>query len=219
MHTVSEKNKAIGVSRAEGKLAGAARAFRFDFRGKIVLDIGSSTGGFTEYALARGAKKVVAVEKGTRQMKAPLRFDPRIELHEKTDIFEFYVKNGEGQKAGENLKNRKNIEEGKNWTEEYPDVVLADVSFVSLTKVLKYAIMKLSREKTDFLVMLKPQFEAKPEQLNKGVVKNEKIRREIIKSFEFWLKQNGFLIVKKRDNELAGKNGNIERFYWLKPAK
>ena len=74
MHT------SMPASRAENKLAGAAQAFSYDFRGKTVLDIGSSTGGFTEYALLRGAKKVIAVEKGTRQMKAPLRFDPRIDL-------------------------------------------------------------------------------------------------------------------------------------------
>lgn len=182
------------VSRAENKLAGAASFFRFDFRDKTVLDIGSSTGGFTEYALGRGAKRVIAVEKGTRQMKAPLRFDPRVELHEKTDIFEFI-------------------------TNEKIDVVLADVSFVSLTKVLNYA-KTLANETTEWLVMLKPQFEAQPEQLTKkGVVKNEKMRREIIKGFEGWLGRNGFLILNKRDNELAGRNGNVERFYYLKLAK
>ena len=67
--------------------------------------------------------------------------------------------------------------------------------------------------------MLKPQFEARQDRLNKGVVKNEKVRREIIKNFETWLKQNGFIIIKKRDNDLAGKNGNLERFYYLKLAK
>ena len=76
------------VGRAELKLAEAAEAFVYDFLSKTVLDIGSSTGGFTEYALGRGAKKVIAIEKGTRQMKAPLRFDPRVELHEKTDFLE-----------------------------------------------------------------------------------------------------------------------------------
>ena len=181
------------VSRAEGKLAGAAWAFSYDFRGKTVLDIGSSTGGFTEFALNKGAKKVVAVEKGTNQMKAPLRFDSRVDLREKTDIFS--VKREDLPKI---------------------DTILADVSFVSLTKVLAYAKMKIARRNTDFLVMLKPQFEAHENQLNKGVVKNEKVRREIIKSFEMWLKKNGFLIVKKRDNEVAGKYGNQERFYLLK---
>ena len=75
------------VGRAELKLAGAVRAFGYDFRGKTVLDIGASTGGFTELALRQGAKKVIAVEKGTRQMKAPLRFDARVELYEKTDFY------------------------------------------------------------------------------------------------------------------------------------
>ena len=191
---LTENVKNSYVSRSENKLAGAARAFSYDFRDKIVLDIGSSTGGFTEYALTHGAKKVIAVEKGTNQMKAPLRFDSRIELHEKTDVFDFE-------------------------TEEEVDTILADVSFVSLTKVLAYAKIKLACRKTDFLVMLKPQFEAFPNELNRGVVKNEKMRREIIKRFENWLKKNGFLIVGKRDNTLAGKNGNLERFYFLRLVK
>jgi len=182
------------VGRAEFKLENAVDAFSFDFRDKVVLDIGSSTGGFTECALKRGAKKVVAVEKGTKQMKAPLRFDSRIDLHEKTDIFEFRL-------------------------DERIDVVLADVSFVSLRKVLICAKREFAGPNTDFLVMLKPQFEAKPEQLNKGVIKNERIRRDIIKSFELWLRANGFLIKDKRDNALAGRNGNLERFYFLSLAK
>ena len=186
MNTGNEKN------RGYFKIKGAARAFDFDFRDKVVLDIGSSTGGFTEYALEQGAKKVIAVEKGTNQMKSPLRDNPRIELHEKTDIFDFVCK---------------------------PDVVVADVSFLSLTKVLKYAKMNLSRSDTDFLVMLKPQFEAEPKDLVKGIVKNETIRRNIIKKFETWLKLNGFLIVKKHDNELEGRRGNKERFYYLRLAK
>ena len=187
MHTENVKNR--GYYKSEG----AVRAFNFDFKSKVVLDIGSSTGGFTEIAIEHGAKKVIAVEKGTNQMKTPLRYDHRVELHEKTDIFDFETKE--------------------------PDIIVADVSFLSLTKILKYAKIHLSRSDTDFLVMLKPQFEAGPHQLNKGVVKNEKIRREIIKNFETWLKLNGFIVIKKRDNDLAGKNGNLERFYYLKLAK
>lgn len=189
------------VGRAELKLAEAAKAFSYDFRGKTVLDIGSSTGGFTELALRLGALRVIAVEKGTKQMKAPLRFDERIELYEKTDIFEFVVP--ERVRAAGGL-----------------DVILADVSFVSLRKVLAYARKNLASRKTDFLVMLKPQFEAEERQLVRGVVKNEKMRREIMRGFEEWLKGNGFLILKKRDNETVGKvGGNRERFYWLRLAK
>ena len=186
------------VGRAELKLAEAAKAFSYDFRGKVVLDIGSSTGGFTELALRLGASKVVAVEKGTKQMKAPLRFDERIKLYEKTDIFEFKVSEGV----------------------DGFDVILADVSFVSLREVLAYARENLASRKTDFLVMLKPQFEADAGQLVRGVVKNEKMRREIMRGFEEWLRLNGFLILKKQDNETVGKvGGNRERFYWLRLAR
>lgn len=181
------------VSRAENKLAGAAQAFSYDFHDKTVLDIGSSTGGFTEYALTHGAKKVIAVEKGTNQMKAPLRLDSRLDLREKTDIF---------------TVTRPSV--------GHLDTILADVSFISLTKVLAYAKAELAdRGHTDFLVMLKPQFEARPDQLIQGVVKNERIRRDIIKQFELWCKSRGFVIKAKRDNDLPGKNGNLERFYWL----
>lgn len=212
------------VGRAELKLAEAAEAFVYDFLSKTVLDIGSSTGGFTEYALGRGAKKVIAIEKGTRQMKAPLRFDPRVELHEKTDFLEIDRKSQIRQDGDREVLS---CQENADLQIEKPvelvlplqvDVVLADVSFVSLTVILKKA-QQIVNPKADFLVMLKPQFEAKPYQLQKGVVKNEKMRREIIHHFEEWLKRNRFLIIKKRDNELVGKNGNRERFYYLKIAK
>jgi len=182
------------VNRGYLKIEGAVSAFNFVFKDKIVLDIGSSTGGFTEFALSHGAKKVIAVEKGSHQMKAPLRFDPRIELHEKQDIFDFEL--------------NKEI-----------DVVVADVSFLSLTKILEYLKNNLPNKNADMLMMLKPQFEAEPKYLNRGVVKNEKIRRDIIKKFEQWLKLNGFIIVNKRDNDTHGRHGNIERFYHLHFAK
>lgn len=204
MNIANAENKSRKFSRVRGsetttptrgflKISGAVKAFHYDFRGKTVLDIGSSTGGFTKLALDLGAKKVVAVEKGTNQMSIPLRFDPRVELHEKTDIFDF-----------ETIA---------------ADTIVADVSFLSLTKILSYAKNHLARKDTDFLVMLKPQFEASPRDLNRGVVKNESIRRRILKDFEFWLKAEGFIVVKKHDNELTGKTGNRERFYYLQLAK
>ena len=196
----------MAVSRAEFKIEGAVSAFNFDFRGKIVLDIGSSTGGFTEFALSAGALMVVAVEKGARQMKAPLRFDSKVELHEKTDIFDV---------VAEGRKNDELDGMAKKVVIPNPDVILADVSFVSLKPVLAYAKKYIASAKTEFLVMLKPQFEALDSQLNRGVVKNERVRREIIRDFEGWLKSNGFVIKGKKDNNLAGKKGNLERFYWL----
>ncbi len=199
------------VGRAELKLAGAVRAFGYDFRGKTVLDIGASTGGFTELALRQGAKKVIAVEKGTRQMKAPLRFDARVELYEKTDFFDVRGAN----KAGKLV-----VEQGQKTNELVRGVqvqtVVADVSFVSLRKILAHA-REIVATGADFLVMLKPQFEASPVQLNRGVVKNERMRREIIRKFEEWLRREGMVVLKKRDNEVAGKvGGNLERFYWIR---
>lgn len=220
-HTsMQDTHVGMPVSRAENKLAGAAQAFSYDFRGKTVLDIGSSTGGFTEYALLRGAKKVIAVEKGTKQMKAPLRFDPRIDLREKTDIFSV-TRSSLSRDQHESEVNKSNLDKPKTDTPKINvkiDTILADVSFISLKQVLFHAKKQLASPQTDFLVMLKPQFEAKPFQLKNGIVKNETIRRDIIKDFEAWLKNNGFLIVNKRDNILAGKNGNLERFYFLKLA-
>ena len=188
---MSAGNSQASILRVYQKIEGAARTFNFDFRDKTVLDIGSSTGGFTAYALNSGAAKVIAVEKGTNQMQRPLRYDERIDLHEKTDIFTFKPA-------------------------KRPDVIVADISFLSLTKILSYARLHLATRGTDFLVMLKPQFEARPSDLTRGVVKNETIRRRIIKDFEFWLKSHHYVIIKKHDNDLKGKTGNRERFYWLR---
>lgn len=207
------------VGRAELKLEEAAKAFRYDFRGKTVLDIGSSTGGFTEYALRNGAAKVVAVEKGTNQMKAPLRFDPKIVLLEKTDIFEVMLAEWRSKISGRwlTVAGRGEVAELQD---RGIDTVVADVSFVSLKKVLLHVKQKIADKNTDYLVMLKPQFEAFADQLVNGVVKNEKMRREILHGFEQWLGKHGFVVLAKRDNETVGKvGGNRERFYWLRAAK
>lgn len=184
----------MNPTRAESKLSSALNTIPLDFREKTVLDIGSSTGGFTSEALRRGAKKVIAIEKGTNQMKPALAMNPKVELHEKTDIFTFKPA-------------------------EKPDIILADVSFISLTKVIAYAKMNLIGPQTVLLVLLKPQFEAKPHHLKNGIIKNHKIRRELIQNFETHLKQNHFLTLAKQDSQIPGRHGNQERFYLLKPTK
>lgn len=216
MNTESVKN------RGYYKIEGAARAFNFDFKDKVVLDIGSSTGGFTQYAIDHGAKKVIAIEKGTNQMKEPLRSNPKVELHEKTDIFDFRITETPSEGHPQLLRGRSEEprEDGRDERpEEGVSVILADVSFISLTKILKYAKDNLVNSNTEFLVMLKPQFEADDRDLKDGIIKNETIRRQVIKKFEQWLKSNGFLIIKKKDNDLKGKHGNTERFYYLHLAK
>jgi 23S rRNA (cytidine1920-2'-O)/16S rRNA (cytidine1409-2'-O)-methyltransferase len=177
------------VSRAALKLASAAKKLSLDFRNKVVMDVGSSTGGFTQYALKNGAKKVIAIEVGTNQLHPDLQGEPKIELHEKTDIRNFN-------------------------TDEIIDIVLADVSFISLREVLP-AIANLSNKNTQIAVMLKPQFEAGANQINKGVIKNNNLRRKILRDFEDWAKKT-FIILDKADSEVAGSKGNVERFYLLK---
>lgn len=180
------------VSRAALKLASVAEALRLDFKDKVVLDVGSSTGGFTDYALRRGARKVIAVEVGTGQLHPTLQGHPRIELHEKTDIRDFI-------------------------TDETIDIVVADVSFISLREILP-PVAKLCSKQTRLVAMVKPQFEAVQDNLkHKGVIKNDKMRRDILKDFEAWA-QSRFIILDKADSAVQGAKGNQERFYLLQKA-
>lgn len=192
------------VSRAGLKLAGAAAKFRLDFRSKIVLDVGSSTGGFTDYALKHGAQKVIAVDIGTNQLHPSLRYDPRVELHEKTDIrrLELRVKGKEQRETNVVIIARS------------PDIVIVDVSFISLHEILPH-ISRLMARNSRLVAMAKPQFEAASNDLIQGVVKNNHLRRDILKSFEARIRQQ-FVIVYKADSDVRGAKGNRERFYLLK---
>lgn len=178
------------VSRAGLKLASVASELGLDFWSKIVLDVGSSTGGFTDYALQNGAKNVIAVDVGTNQLHPSLRSNPKVELHEQTDIRDFSTKLA-------------------------LDMIVIDVSFISLTQILP-SVARLASRDTQIIAMVKPQFEAIASGLkHKGVIKNEKIRRQILKDFEIWTKSN-FVIINKSDSKVAGSKGNLERFYLLK---
>ncbi len=186
---MSKEKSAKYVSRAGDKLASVAADLKLNLKNKAVLDVGSSTGGFTDYSLQSGAIKVVGVELGTNQLHPKLRDNPRVELHEKTDILNY--------KPTENF-----------------DVILMDLSFISLRKVLP-RIAKIANKNTEIVVLFKPQFEAKESQKNRGVIKNNSIRRELMKDFEAWVK-NLFNIVNKADSKIVGNKGNRERFYKLK---
>lgn len=181
------------VSRAGLKLASVASALNLHFKNKTVLDVGSSTGGFTDFSLQHGAKKVIAVDVGTNQMHPKLRSHERVELHEKTDIRDFVLK-------------------------EKPDIIVIDVSFISLREILPHIAQNFSGESTQVVAMVKPQFEAGKNQTSKGVIKNDTIRRQILKDFEVWSK-GFFTIQDKADSEVSGSKGNQERFYLLKKAR
>ncbi len=187
------EKKETYVSRAGLKLASVAEYFHLNFQDKTVLDIGSSTGGFTDYSLRHGAKKVFAVDVGTDQLHPSLRSNPKIVLHEKTDIRDFY-------------------------TDEAIDIIVGDVSFISLREILPHVAENLMNTNTILVAMVKPQFEAGRHQVNKGIIKNDKVRRQILSDFEDWARKY-FVVLDKKDSEVAGSKGNIERFYKLKLAK
>ncbi len=178
------------VSRAGLKLASVADIFHLNFHDRIVLDVGSSTGGFTDFALQHGAQKVIAVDVGTDQLHSSLRGDVRVELHEKTDIREFVPS-------------------------DTPDIVVIDVSFVSLRQILPH-VAEISSVDTAIVAMVKPQFEASRAQIGtSGVIRNDHVRRDILREFEQWAKQH-FVIQQKSDSDVKGARGNHERFYYLK---
>jgi 23S rRNA (cytidine1920-2'-O)/16S rRNA (cytidine1409-2'-O)-methyltransferase len=184
------KAKERYVSRAGLKLASVATQLKLDFKDKVMLDVGSSTGGFTDYALQHGARKVIAVEVGTNQLHPSLLGHAKVELHEQTDIRDMRELSAQ------------------------PDIVVIDVSFISLRDILPH-IAKLSTKQTQIVAMVKPQFEAAASNLkHKGVIKNDRMRRDILKDFEEWARQR-FVTIDKADSEISGAKGNLERFYKL----
>lgn len=177
------------VSRAGLKLKSVAEKLNLNFSGKTILDVGSSTGGFTDFALSRGAVKAICVDVGTDQLHPKLRSDERVELYEKTDIRDFY-------------------------TDQNIDIIVIDVSFISLREVLPHIARNLANNQTEVVAMVKPQFEAGSKLKNSGVIKNDNERRQILRDFEQWVKQY-FVIKNKADSAVAGAHGNRERFYLL----
>jgi 23S rRNA (cytidine1920-2'-O)/16S rRNA (cytidine1409-2'-O)-methyltransferase len=179
------------VGRAGDKLASVAEALRLDFVGKVVLDVGSSTGGFTDFALQNGAVKVYCVDVGTAQLSYKLRQDERVVVMEQTDI-----------RAAE--------------LPEPADMAVMDVSFISLTKVLE-PTAALVKPGAPIVAMAKPQFEAGKSvaDLYKGVIPVGEPRDEILAELREWIVQR-FDILGEADSGLAGAEGNIERFFLLR---
>lgn len=190
---IEVKRRSPYVSRGGEKLARALKEFGIDIRGKIALDAGASTGGFTDCLLKQGAKKVYAVDVGYGQLAWRLRKDPRVVTIERRNIR--YLT--------------------KEELAEPIELVTLDLSFISLTKVLE-AVSNLLSPGGEVITLIKPQFEAGREKVGRGgVVRDQKIHREVIfkvleKAREIGLKTRGLT-----SSPLRGPAGNIEYFVYL----
>jgi len=175
------------VSRGALKLVAALDHFKVDPKGRVCLDIGSSTGGFTQVLIERGARKVYAVDVGTAQLHASLRGDPRIVSLEQTDIRALDA-------AALDPK---------------PDLVVCDASFISLKLVLP-AAFALAQRPADLIALIKPQFEAGRAHIKKGIVRDEAIRQAICDEIVTLLTSLGAGVRGVIPSPIEGGDGNVE---------
>jgi 23S rRNA (cytidine1920-2'-O)/16S rRNA (cytidine1409-2'-O)-methyltransferase len=185
------------VSRGGLKLEKAMDHFGITLEEKVCMDIGASTGGFTDCMLQNGAKKVYAVDVGYGQFAWKLRQDPRVVCMEKTNIR--YVK---PEDIGEPL-----------------DFASVDVSFISLTKVLP-AARELLTEQGQMVCLIKPQFEAGREKVGKkGVVRDRRVHEEVIEKIIGFALENGFSVHNLEYSPIKGPEGNIEYLVYIEKSK
>jgi 23S rRNA (cytidine1920-2'-O)/16S rRNA (cytidine1409-2'-O)-methyltransferase len=176
------------VSRGGIKLDHGLTHFRFDVSGAVALDVGSSTGGFTDVLLSRGAAKVYAVDVGTNQLAWKLRQDPRVIVHEQT--------------------NARNLD--SSIIREPIDIVVCDASFISLGKVLE-APLKLARAGAKLVALVKPQFEAGREEVGKGgVVRDPEVHARVCAQAEAWVQSRGWAVLGVTPSPITGPEGNVE---------
>ena len=183
---IKEKNTPY-VSRGGLKLEKAIKIFNLDFRAKIVLDIGASTGGFTDCSLQNGAKFVYAVDVGTNQLDWKLRNDSRVKSIENKHINELEKTNLENE----------------------IDIIVMDMSFSSIKKVL-YKIKELLKENGFAIFLIKPQFEAERNEIEKGIVNDLSVHKRVINEVIEEAKINQLFLENLTVSPIRGTKGNIE---------
>lgn len=179
------------VSRGAHKMEGALARFGVNVKDLIVADVGASTGGFTDYILKNGAKKVYCIDVGHDQLAATLKADSRVENHE-----------------GVNIKHPYSLP-------EKVDLAVVDLSFISLKLVLKN-IFDLVKADGKIIALVKPQFEVGPTGVDKnGIVKSEGHRLVMLHDLKEWCRAQGFAVSGQCDSPILGKNGNKEYFFYF----
>jgi 23S rRNA (cytidine1920-2'-O)/16S rRNA (cytidine1409-2'-O)-methyltransferase len=176
------------VSRGGIKLDHGLTHFGFDVAGATALDVGSSTGGFTDVLLSRGATKVYAVDVGTNQLAWKLRQDPRVAVHEQT--------------------NARSLD--STIVPEPVDIVVCDASFIALAKVLE-APLKLAKPGARLVALIKPQFEAGREEVGKGgVVRDAAVHRRVCTEAKDWVESQGWSVLGITPSPITGPEGTVE---------
>jgi 23S rRNA (cytidine1920-2'-O)/16S rRNA (cytidine1409-2'-O)-methyltransferase len=176
------------VSRGGIKLDHGLTHFGFDVTGAVALDVGSSTGGFTDVLLSRGAAKVYAVDVGTNQLAWKLRQDPRVIVLEQTNA-RFLT---------------------SDQVPESVDIVVCDASFIGLAKVLE-APLKLARPGAKLVALVKPQFEAGREEVGKGgVVRDPAVHERVCAEARAWVESQGWSVLGIAPSPITGPEGNVE---------
>ena len=191
---VTLKVKPRFVGRGGLKLEAALNAFPVEPAGKVCADIGASTGGFTDCLLQRGAAQVYAIDVGSGIIDYRLRTDKRVVLMENT--------------------NARYLES----LEECPELVVADVSFISLRLILP-AIVRLIASSADVIALVKPQFEAGRSAVGKGgIVRNPEVHRRVLRDVIKFAQSLGFVAADVIRSPITGAKGNIEFLLWLRTA-
>lgn len=176
------------VSRGGIKLDHGLTHFGFEVVGAIALDVGSSTGGFTDVLLSRGAARVYAVDVGTNQLAWKLRQDPRIVVLEQTNAR--YLTSEQ--------------------VPEPVDMVVCDASFISLAKVVE-APLRLAKPGAKLIALIKPQFEAERREVGKGgVVRDLAVRERVCDEVQSWVETQGWTVLGVTESPITGPEGNVE---------
>ena len=180
------------VSRGGIKLAHALEQFGINVTGMVAIDVGSSTGGFTDVLLSKGAAKVYAVDSGTNQLAWKLRQDPRVIVHEQTSARIL---------TGEHIP-------------EVVDLIVCDASFISLGKVLERPL-SFAKPGALIVALIKPQFEAGRGEVGKGgVVRDAAVHARVCDEVSAWLEDSGWAVKGLTESPITGPKGNVEFLIW-----
>jgi 23S rRNA (cytidine1920-2'-O)/16S rRNA (cytidine1409-2'-O)-methyltransferase len=184
------------VSRGGVKLAHALERFGIDVGGAVAIDVGSSTGGFTDVLLSNGAAKIYAVDSGTNQLAWKLRQDSRVIVHEQTSA---------------RILTSDHIPEAI-------DLIVCDASFISLSKVLERP-MSFAKPGAQLVALIKPQFEAGRSEVGKGgVVRDTAVHERVCAEVQDWLERMGWTVRGLIESPITGPKGNVEFFVWAQLA-